>query len=163
MSRAFTKEDAQQDDVMVVARAPLPEGAENLVTLRGLALLQEEERLLADELAQAVSAEDWRRSAALEAAADELAQRLASAVPRDPAANDKQSVSFGDLVTLRPLKPGARAFSLRIVGVDEADPEADLISHQAPLSRALLGKRVGDHVLQGAPGAEREVAIEGID
>src|SRR5690606_36180851 len=46
MSRAFTKEDAQQEDVVVVARAPLPEDALNLVTTRGYSLLRAEEKAI---------------------------------------------------------------------------------------------------------------------
>jgi hypothetical protein len=34
-----------------------------------------------------------------------------------------------------------------------------LISYQAPLGRALLGKRVGDLVLVRTPGGERELEI----
>src|SRR5690606_15841517 len=111
MSRAFTKEDAQQEDVVVVARAPLPEDALNLVTTRGYSLLRAEEKAIADELAAAGSAGDERRSAALEAAADELALRLSSAEVKDPADNDKHSVRFGDTVTLRVVgAPGATTF-----------------------------------------------------
>lgn len=166
MSRAFTKEDAQQDDVVVVARAPLPDGAANLVTTRGYALLRSEESAITDELAAASSSGDERRSAALDAAADELALRLSSAEVREPAENDKQSVRFGDVVTLRAVgAAGSATFSLQIVGVDEADPEEDRISHLAPLARALLGAKVGERVAQGATGAagaRREVEIVAI-
>lgn len=162
MSRAFTKEDAQQEDVVVVARAPLPDGAENLVTPHGLELLRAEESVLAGELAIAVAAGDERTIVALESAADQLALRLASAVVIDPGAHDKQSVRFGDTVTLRAAAGGATTFGLQIVGVDEADPDEDLISHLAPLARTLLGKKAGDRVTQGAGKGEREVEVVAI-
>lgn len=178
MSRAFTKEDSQQEDVVVVARPPLPAGEPNSVTPSGLEQLLTEERVLKEGLAAAVAAGDERRVAALERASDELAQRLASAVVVDPAGNDKREVRFGDLVTLRPLgaaaaqsgsaqpgggRPGSGAFRLRIVGVDEADPEEDLISHLAPLARSLLGAKVGARVSQGAGRSQRDVEVEAIE
>lgn len=182
MSRAFTKEDAQHEDVMVVARAPLPEGEPNLVTPRGLALLEEERGELEEALAAAVAAGDERSVAALETASDELALRLSGATLVDPARHDKTAVRFGDTVRLRrPPQPGtergrttaatrqgaerasADEFSLRIVGVDEAEPEEGAISFLAPLAQALLGARVGQVVEVGA-GAPRQtlevVAIE---
>ncbi len=147
MSRAFTKEDAQQEDVMVVARSPLPKGEPNLVTPNGLRLLREEEQALAERLLSAAADADERRIAALQAASDELAFRLSTAVVVDPAEHDKSEVRFGDLVTLRSSSGAAASgFSLRIVGVDEADPEGGSISFLAPLARQLIGSQVGDRV-----------------
>src|SRR5690606_20744642 len=124
MSRAFTKEDAHQEDVMVVARPPLPEDEPNLVTPNGLRLLREEEKALAESLSSAVPAAHERRSAALTASGYEVALHISTAVVVDPAENDKSEVRFGDMVTLRPSSAvGGSAFHVRIVGVDEADPE----------------------------------------
>lgn len=162
MSRAFTKEDAQQEDVMVVARPPLPEGEPNLVTPNGLRLLREEEQALAEGLASAAAAADERRIAALEAASDELEHRLATAVVVDPAEHDKSEVRFGDVVTLQP-SGGAVGFSLRIVGVDEADPEEGLISFLAPLARQIIGSRVGERVGLGAGANDRELEVLAIE
>lgn len=161
MSRAFTKEDAQHEGVMVVARAPLPDDVENLVTPRGLALLREEELDLRTELARArASGDEERLVAELEGALDELLHRLSRAVVVDPAANDKSVVRFGDSVTVRPAA-GGTAFTLTIVGVDEADPEEGLVSFGAPIAVELLGHRVGDTVPQGVGGRVVEiVAIE---
>src|SRR5690606_21035996 len=141
--------DAQQEDVMVVARPPLPAGEPNLVTPTGLELLRAEERALAAQLSAAAAAGGARRTAGLETAHDELAQRLASAVVVDPQKHDKSVVRFGDLVTLEPVGGAAPGFTLRLVGVDEADPEADLISFLAPLAQQLLGSSVGQRVTQG--------------
>lgn len=182
MSRAFTKEDAQQEDVVVVARPPLPDSEPNLVTPMGLEQLLAEERSLQAALEEAAAAGDERRVAAYETASDELAARLSSAVIHDPGANDKREVRFGDEVRLRPVEvegteagrsqagssggagaslPGA--FSLRIVGVDEADPEEGLISHLAPLARSLLGAEVGDRVEQGVGDKRRRLEVEAIE
>lgn len=146
VSRAFIKEDAQHDDVQVVRRAPLPEGASNLVTERGLALLRAEEAEIRAALAQ--SEGDARRQLALETALDELLGRLMSAEVRVP--GDGVEVAFGHLVELEPVAGEGSAFSITIVGVDEADPEAELVSYLAPLAQALIGRRVGDTVSLGA-------------
>ena len=161
MSRAFTKEDAQHEGVMVVARAPLPDGVENLVTPRGFALLREEEVELRAELERARAAGDQERLVAeLEGALDELLLRLGSAVMIDPAVNDKAVVRFGDRVTVRPATGGA-SFELTIVGVDEAEPEEGLVSFGAPIAVGLLGHAVGERVPQGIRAREVEiVAIE---
>ena len=54
MSRAFIKEDADAEQVLVTPRPPLPEGVDNLVTPAGLAALEEElAALVGDEAGQA--------------------------------------------------------------------------------------------------------------
>ena len=163
MSRAFTKEDAQQEDVVVVARPPLPEEGPNLVTPDGLRLLRMEEKELAESLASAVAAADERRTAALQAASDDLALHLSTAVVVDPAEHDKSEVRFGDEVTLRSSSGAAASeFSVRIVGVDEADPEAGLVSFLAPLARQLMGSKVGQRVGIGGDAGERELVVVAI-
>jgi transcription elongation GreA/GreB family factor len=47
-------------------------------------------------------------------------------------------------VTLR--HADGRKTAYRIVGIDEADPAAGLISYAAPLARALVGLHEGDSV-----------------
>lgn len=164
MSRAFTKEDAQHEDVMVVARPPLPEDEPNLVTPDGLRLLRKEEQALAESLASAAADADERRIASLAAAADDLALHLSTAVVVDPAAHDKSVVRFGDRVTLRSANTATGGeFSLRIVGVDEADPEEGLISFVAPLARQLLGREVGQSVGLGADGGGQELVVVAIE
>lgn len=164
MSRAFTKEDAQQEDVMVVARPPLPEGEPNLVTPNGLRLLREEEQAVVEGMSAAVADADERRTAALQAASDELAHRLSTAVVVDPAEHDKSEVRFGDLVTLRPSNGAAASrFSVRIVGVDEADPEDGSISFLAPLARQLIGSKVGERVRLDTGASDRELVVMAIE
>lgn len=184
MSRAFIKEDAQHDDVQVVPRAPLPDGARNLVTKRGLELLLAEEAELREALAAGGRSEgDDRLRLALESALDELLVRIASAEVAEPTAaptgaavpggasasadapsgaagsDGEVKIQFGHTVALRPVGTGS-AFSVRIVGVDEADPDADQISYLAPLAQALIGRRVGDAVPLGQSG--REALIDSI-
>lgn len=158
MSRAFTKEDAQHEDVMVVARAPLPDGVENLVTPRGLDQLREEEADLRGVLDQARAAGDKERLVAeLEGALDELLYRLGKAVVVDAVDNDKAVVRFGDTVTVEPLGGGA-PFDVTIVGVDVSDPDEGLVSFLAPIAQRVSGLAAGQATEGGAPSV-RVVAI----
>ena len=135
---------------MVVARAPLPDDVENLVTTRGLALLQQEENEMLAELERLRAQGDQeRRVAELEESLDELLYRLGRAVVVDPTTNDKSAVRFGDSVTVEPVGGGA-PFELTIVGVDEADPDSGMVSFLAPIARSLMGFSVGQTTAGGA-------------
>jgi transcription elongation factor GreB len=54
-----------------------------------------------------------------------------------------KDVRFGAIVTVED-DDGQRTF--RLVDQDESDPSRRRISIQSPIGRALLGKKVGDHV-----------------
>lgn len=47
----------------------------------------------------------------------------------------------------------------QLVGEDEADSKAGLISYNSPIARALIGKEEGDVVEVRAPGGSRELEI----
>ncbi len=150
MSRAFVKE-SDAAGVLPLPDRPIS-SARNLVTRRGLRLI---ERALArhrGELAAATAAGDRE---AVGRAARELrywAARLASAEVAEPGA-DGDRVVFGTAVTLR--RADERVLTLRIVGEDEADPTAGRIAWTTPVARALLGSRPGD--LCTLPTGEVEV------
>jgi transcription elongation GreA/GreB family factor len=148
MSRAFVKDSDQDTD-------PLPERAisehPNLVTARGLALLEARVRELEAERSSARAAND---SSALARIARDLryfqARRESARVVSPPAHG--QQVRFGVRARLR-LEGGIeRAFQL--VGEDEADPKAGLISYVSPLARSLMGKEVGERLPFGTQTAE---------
>jgi transcription elongation factor GreB len=161
VSRAFVKEDAEPAP-LVPRRAPLPEGARNYVTRRGLALLRAEQ----DELLARLSAEERASSggpatsAALRARILELEGRLASAELVDPPQGELDLVRFGLSVTVRWADGTER--TVRIVGVDEANAAEGRIAFVAPLARALLGKRAGETTLFQTPRGEEELEIVGI-
>lgn len=143
MSRAFVKEDADADPVVVPARAPLPDGVPNLVTAAGLAALEREREGLEVALAEATAAGDRRRAATLAGQLDAVRPRLASArvvdVPERP-----ETVAVGTDVTLR--RGDGRTVRFRVVGVDEADPALGKVAFTAPLAAAALERRVGDAI-----------------
>lgn len=62
--------------------------------------------------------------------------------------NGKKTVRLGSKVTLH--KDGKREM-FTVVGEWEADPMEKKISHESPLGKALLGKKVGDDVEVEAP------------
>lgn len=47
----------------------------------------------------------------------------------------------------------------QIVGDDEADIKAGLISVNSPIARALIGREEGDTAIVDAPGGKREYEI----
>jgi transcription elongation factor GreB len=161
VSRAFVKEDTETAP-LVPRRAPLPAGAPNYVTRRGLELLRTELTALVAALGSAERAEGAgpATSSALRARIQELEGRLASAEPVDPVPGELDVVRFGLLVTVRAADDAERTY--RIVGVDEADASAGLIAFVAPLARALLGKRRGETALLKTPRGDEELEIVAI-
>ena len=148
MSRAFVKESDHD-------AAPLPERAisphPNLVTERGLAQLDARVRELEAERSAARAAND---AAALARIARDLRYfqaRRESARLVKPAAQPQQ-VRFGVRALLR--LPGGAERAFQLVGEDEADPKAGLISYVSPLAKALMGKGAGDVLPFGAHSAE---------
>jgi transcription elongation GreA/GreB family factor len=145
MSRAFVKESAES--------APPPErmvaDGPNLVTEAGAAR---------------IDSEVARIEAALKAETNVL---LRETLERDlrywavkkarvqvVAAPAGDTVAFGSRVTI--ARNGKRQ-SFRIVGEDEADPRAGLVSWRSPLAQAILGARAGEIVDMEKPPAEIEI------
>ena len=80
-------------------------------------------------------------------------------VDRPPA--DPTRVFFGAWVTLQEEDRGGRV-RYRIVGGDETDARRGWISVDAPLARALLGKRAGDVLKVDLPDGQQVVEISEI-
>ena len=152
MSRAFVKEDGGSDALPERPVSP----NRNLVTRRGLALIDAEIATLRTALATATRDGDRDGVARVSRDLRYWAARRASAEPVDPPANGER-VSIGMAVTLE-SEDGARR-TYRIVGEDEADPKAGRIAWSAPVARALLGRRVGEEVEIPA-GTMEVVAID---
>ena len=71
-------------------------------------------------------------------------------------------VVFGATVTLIDVEDD-RTVAYRIVGEDEADAKANLISVNSPIARALVGKTEGDEVTVNAPGGDVIYEIEAVE
>ena len=67
-------------------------------------------------------------------------------------------VVFGATVDLAEEETGDE-ITYQIVGEDEADIKARLISVSSPIARALIGKNIGDIATVMAPGGEKEYEI----
>jgi transcription elongation factor GreB len=143
VSKAFTKDDRPDEPLVVRHRPTLPEGVPNYVTARGLDALRAE---------LAAEGPGARRSA--------LERRIADAVVAAPPV-DRGEIRFGARVRMR--VPDGDVRQVQIVGIDEANPAADLVAFVAPLAQALLGRRVGDTATMRAPGGVEELEILAID
>lgn len=149
MSRAFVKDDAASEPILVPPRAHLPPGIPNYVTPRGLALLKSELAELTDEREQLESGQaNAAQMASLQGRMDELGDRITSAKVVDPADAPRDEVAFGASVRVQMLggKLAGQERRLTIVGVDEAALEEGRVAFTAPIAQALLGHRVGDEV-----------------
>ena len=144
MSVAFRR-DCDEEHLEPKFELPIPLGP-NLVTVSGLALIDGcvadlESRIEAstDETEVAVLKRDLRYW---------QTRQITAEVAPTPTAD---RVEFGSRVTIS-LNGKPRTF--RIVGDDEADPAAGLISFTAPLSRAMLGAEEGEvFAFGGVPDA----------
>ena len=67
-------------------------------------------------------------------------------------------VRFGSTVLLGDEESG-NEITYQIVGEDEADAKAGMISYTSPIARALIGKEEGDVVVVRAPNGDRKVEI----
>lgn len=70
-------------------------------------------------------------------------------------------VIFGATVDLIDEVSGAE-LTYRIVGEDEADISAGMISVGSPIARALIGKEVDDIAVVNAPGGEKSFEIAAV-
>ena len=89
----------------------------------------------------------------------ELDSKLSGAQIIDPALIDADGrVVFSATVDLEDLGSGEKV-TYQIVGDDEADLEAGLVSVGSPIARALIGKSEGDIAAVQAPSGVREFEI----
>ena len=164
MSRAFTKEpdgDQAGDELPCRRKSPHP----NYTTPRGLELLKARAAMLREEhdlLAKALS--EPGAAVRLKALARDLAfflDRVESAIVVDPAAQPHEKVLFGARVTTVDENGVTRTFS--IVGEDEADAAAGMVSWVSPLAAAVIGHRAGDVVIWKRPAGELDLEITAIE
>ena len=79
----------------------------------------------------------------------------------DPAQRQRvDQVFFGATVTYADGAGVER--TVKIVGVDEVDPDTGRVSWVSPVGRALLKTRVGDIVMVNTPRGNEEIAVRSI-
>ena len=139
MSRAFTREDDNEAIADIGERPVSPH--RNLVTERGLSLIEAELERLRKELGKEERQEDRERLALASRDLRYWTARHESAELSVPEPGS-DVVRFGMGVTLE--SDDGRNVHWRIVGEDEADPSKGTISHVSPMAVALFGKKVGD-------------------
>ena len=147
------------------------------MTVRGAELLREELRKLKSEdrpqviqaIAEARAHGDLKENAEYHAAKEqqgfiegrikEIEGKLSHIQIIDVTAIDaKGKVVFGATVELLEVETDTET-TYRIVGEDEADIGAGLISYTSPIARALIGKNEGDEITFSAPGGDKHYEI----
>ncbi len=149
MSRAFVKE---QDDIPEELVERTVSASPNVVTARGLKLVDAEIEMLRRMLARGQNEAD---KAAIARASRDLRywmQRRSTAQLVDPPV-DPEAVAFATRVTI--LRDDGRKQVFSLVGEDETDPAKGFISYNSPMARALVGKSAGDFA--DVPGGEAEI------
>ena len=175
MSKAFTKEteaeELEPDDGPV-----LPEGVKNYITPEGMARLRAElKELRTVERPKIVDVVAWaagngdrsengdyiygkKRLRDIDRRIRFLLKRMEIAEIVDPAQQiNRDRVFFGARVTY--VGEDDRARTVRIVGVDETQPEEGEISWISPIARVLLNTELGDIVTLRAPGGVLELEV----
>ncbi|MER8584888.1 transcription elongation factor GreA [Mesorhizobium sp. M1338] len=140
MSRAFTREEDSENAIAGVGERPISHHR-NLVTERGMAMIEENLADLRDILAKAERKADRERIAVVSRDLRYWTARRESAELSVPEPGS-DLVRFGMGVTLE--GDDGRKVHWKIVGEDEADPAKGTISHVSPMAVALFGKKVGD-------------------
>ena len=151
MSVAFRRE-SDEEHLEPKFELPIPPGP-NLVTPRGLALIEARNAELEAEIAAAPTPE---RLAELQRDLRYWRQRLATAQLAPAAPGD--IVAFGTRVT---IEQDDMRRTLDIVGHDESDPAVGRIAFSAPLAKVLIGAEPGDEV--EAPGAHGPITVVGVE
>ncbi len=176
MSKAFTREDDNQDDEPDVEPvAPATPGGKNYITPAGAEKLRTELHKLVTEtrphitevVAWAASLGDRSENAdyiynkrklrEIDRRIRFLTKRLEIAEVVDPTANPSNTAHFGATVTLREENGTEKTFS--IVGVDEIDVKKGRISWVSPLGKALLKAKAGDTITFRSPKGEEDLEI----
>lgn len=86
-----------------------------------------------------------------------LSKRLDELTVVDRSPEDVETIYFGAWVTVEVNDRESRLY--RIVGPDEFDRQDNYISMDSPLSRSILGKRIGDVVAVQIADAKQRISI----
>ncbi|NJM91229.1 MAG: transcription elongation factor GreB [Myxococcales bacterium] len=90
-----------------------------------------------------------------------LSKRLDEVTVVAETPKDRSRVFFGAWVDVEDEDGNSARY--RIVGADESDADRGLISIDAPMARALLGKRAGDEVTVRRPKGDAVLTIAAVE
>ena len=97
----------------------------------------------------------------IEGKISELENKISRAEVIDTSSFDNSRVAFGATVEVTDLS-NEKKHIYKIVGVDEADIEKNLISISAPLCKAMINKTIGDVIEVNTPNGVKEYQINSI-
>ena len=101
------------------------------------------------------------RQGQVEAQIAEIEDRVTRAQIIDPSTLSGDKVVFGATVTL--LDEDDKPVKYQIVGQTESDAKSGRISYNSPLSRALIGKKVGEEVEVTVPSGDKFYLVDKIE
>src|SRR5262245_33989787 len=175
MSKAFTKESDEDEDLDLEAGESRPQVEKNYITPGGYRRLREELAALWDvERPKLVETIAWaasngdrsenadyiygkRRLREVDRRIRFLSQRIDAAEVVDNAGRDDDRAFFGATVAYR--DQGGLERTVIIVGIDEVDPAHGRVSWISPIAKALLKAREGDVVMLRTPAGAEEVEV----
>lgn len=160
MSRGFVKEDDLEHAGTDLPERPVSTHA-NYVTPTGLALLEAQAQMLAEERSILNTRKDDpssnQRLAVVERDLRYLSARLETAVLVDPKQQNQHTVLFGAQVNVEDENGEQHTFI--IVGEDEANIAEHKVSYISPIARALIGRKIGDSVVWPRPAGNLQLDI----
>lgn len=175
MSKAFPRENDQDDQDDLPDDGPVAPPGRNYVTPAGYARLRAELKSLVEvERPEVVRTVSWaasngdrsengdyiygkRRLREIDRRIRYLIKRLEIAQVVDPGAQPRDQVFFGATVTY--ADAGGTERTISIVGTDEVDPARGRVSWVSPVAAALLKAREGDAVKLRTPGGMEELQV----
>jgi transcription elongation factor GreB len=162
LSRAFVKENDLEHAGIDIPERPLSPHP-NYVTLQGYQELQDNIRLIEEELQNLKITEDntlLEKKYRLERDLRYFLNRIKSAIKVDPKNQEKDKVLFSATVNLTDENDMKMMF--KIVGEDEADTSKNKISYVSPLAKALIGTKIGDEILWERPAGNIYLVVDEI-
>ena len=141
-------------------KAKLEEELKELITVERPSVIKaiEEARSHGDLSENADYDAAKERQGFIEARIGEIQSKIANAEVVDPVSIQSDKIVFGASVILMDLDTDEEK-TYKIVGEDEADANAGLISVFSPLARVMIGKKNGDIVEFQTPKGERELEV----
>ncbi len=175
MNKAFVKETESDDDELAPEQQ-LPTGSKNYITPEGYQMLKDEFlRLMDIERPEVVRIVSWaasngdrsengdylygkKRLREIDRRIRFLTKRLDLAEIVDASQHHGSDKIFFGATICYAIRSGEER-TVRIVGIDEAEPLEGKISWIAPISRALMKAREGDVVTLRTPGGMEELEV----